>query len=80
VVVGDRFAQALELAPLDRALAMPVFRPLLALEPAMLAEAARHLGVPVPAEGLPAQAGDAATARSEAEGLLKAARTRRVLG
>ena len=83
VAVGDRFLDALALSPLDRAIARPVFRPLLALEPAMLADIAARLGLPwsedeeraLPTADVPK---DAAALEARATDLLKDARPRRL--
>ncbi|HEV8360215.1 MAG TPA: THUMP domain-containing protein [Candidatus Thermoplasmatota archaeon] len=81
VVVGDRFLDAMALAPLDRTIAMPVFRPLLALEPAMVQQLAARVGVSL-AEGearaLPRLAPAEGEARARAEALLAGAATRKV--
>lgn len=80
VVVGDGFAEAMALAPLDRGVAVPVFRPLLALEPAMVARAAEALGVapePVPpTEARPP--GDPAALRLKAREMLRGAQRAKV--
>jgi thiamine biosynthesis protein ThiI len=71
VVVGDRFDEAMALAPLDRRLDLPVFRPLLALEPETVAAAARALGIDAPPQpsAAPAQAGTDAPSAEEAKAL-----------
>jgi thiamine biosynthesis protein ThiI len=76
--LGDDFGDAMRLGALDRSVGMPVFRPLLALEPAMLEGAARRLGVGLDA-GPPHAPGDVAAAEAEARARLQGARRRKVL-
>lgn len=74
VVVGDTFDEAVALAPLDRLLHVPVFRPLLALQPAMSAQAADALGVvpePARAVGPATPPGDPAGLRAKAAEMLR---------
>jgi tRNA uracil 4-sulfurtransferase len=82
VVVGDGFAEAVALAPLDRTIMPPVFRPLLALDAAMLDRIAGDLGLKVeaapPAPPM-ARPGDPAAAEARALDLLHGTRRRRVL-
>lgn len=82
VVVGDRFLDALALAALDRTIALPVFRPILALESPMLADIAARLGLRLDLEeerALPAaQPKDAAEVRARAAELLEGTERRRL--
>lgn len=80
VVVGDRFEEALALAGLDRAIALPVFRPLLALEGGMLAELAGRVGVVLDADAPPSPpSGPQGDFQPQVAGLLRAARRTKVM-
>lgn len=78
VVLGDGFAQAMALAPLDRSVALAVFRPLVALDAALRRGAAGLLGVEAPDEDAPPPAGSAEGASERADALLRDAPRRKV--
>lgn len=80
VVVGDGFDACLALAPLDRTIAVPVFRPLLALEPAMVDATAAMLGVRLQREEAPPpQPAPGADLAERAAGLLRGTQRMKVM-
>lgn len=80
VVLGDGFDEAVALAALDRTVAVPVFRPLLALDAGVQEQVAARLGLALEKPAPPPRpaAADPADARARAAELLRGARRRKV--